>query len=150
MDDGENNSGNNVEITDKVRARLGFYRISISFSDHLARILGFEANTKYFLTGERSAILAPKSIKCDRAVQYLYINSDLNQLERFGSQYSSVIDIVPGAGFSKKVNTTLYKKLRPFTEITSIAVIITDQDGEPIYWPEDVNVVAIFHIRGLI
>ena len=121
--------------------------MTISFSEKFAKILGFAASKRYHLTGEDTLSTAEATLRCDKNVNYFILHVDIVEPSRYSSQYSSVIDIIPGPGFQTRVKSTLYKSLRSLHEITSISVVISDENGNEVYFPDDISVVAIFHIR---
>ena len=148
--------------------------IFLQFSPHMALVLGFDSGYRYSVfhqgKGEESSspppstvpldsdaafdppparkIIAPHSVRADSGHDYLYVYSDIISPTRFGNQIVNILDAIPlpHDATSKGVNPIMYKPVNVST-IQSVAIKITNQNGNPIYFEDGHSVTCVLHIR---
>lgn len=142
--------------------------IIIKFAPHIAFILGFQTDYRYTiffqtfgdevsvpsdasndLKIEPLKLIAPRPSRPDAGNDYLYIYSDVISPTRFGNQIVNILDAIPLPHdvTSKGVNPIMYKPVATSSNIQSIAIKITNQNGKPIYFEEGHSVTCVLHIR---
>ena len=143
--------------------------IYINFAPHMALVLGFDPDYRYTIFHKKDEeetpsppppdsefpskppphkLIAPKSVRPDSGNDYLYVYSDIISPTRFGNQIVNILDAIPlpHDSTSKGVNPIMYKPLTA-SNIQSVAIKITNQNGRPIYFEDGHSVTCVLHIR---
>lgn len=140
--------------------------IYVKFAPHIAYILGFEPEFNYTVFFERFGeespdtpvahlnqkpikIIANNVARPDSGNDYLYIYSDLASPSRFGNQIVNILDAIPLTqnSLSKGVNPLVYKPLAK-SNIQSVGIKITNQNGRPVYFEDGHSITCVLHIRA--
>ena len=125
-------------------------KVKLHMGQGLANILGFHSSTLYtILSGDQQmkAAVSTTNINQNFGVDFMYIYTDVIQPTNFGSQLVNILDCFTlDRGGNKGIHNTLYKPLKD-SYIDQISIIISDQNGRPIYFKDGSTVTCVLHIR---
>ena len=125
-------------------------KVKLHMEHGMANILGFHSSTLYTILGEDQQLKSSISITTiDQkfGIDFMYVYTDIIQPTNFGSQLVNILDCFTlDKGGNKGIHNTLYKPLKN-SYIDQISIIISDQNGKPIYFKHDSTVTCVLHIR---
>lgn len=150
-----NNNERKVEISSKIgdpkqKITEDFIEISLQINEGLASIFGFRSNQLYTIynnkgNNEIHRSIVPPSPRC--GVDYIYLYTDIIQPSNFGGQLVNILDCFTlQNGGNKGIHNSIYKLLNT-SFIDQISIIITDQNGRSIHFPDESTITCVLHIR---